>query len=288
MTRRSSSLMHPLRSDCSTFAILTPLYTWTHIDTCGSVNYRIQEKSPRRSHPHERYTNRDGKRDRTGISEGDFSELSSPSKFAFLQNVSILRAHFLLINFFPVKTALQARPGTVLQINGELLLVVKHEMRRGGRGATNVMMRLKNLIQGNTSDRVMDSEEKLDDVSLDRAKAEFLYASGDTFAFMNQDTYETVELHADDVGDNALYLTEGLIVDLQTYEGKFIGLLLPLRVTLKVIEADPSVAGNTADGKVDKVVKLETGLELRVPGFVNQDESIVINTETGEYLERAK
>lgn len=187
-----------------------------------------------------------------------------------------------------MKTALQARPGTVLQINGELLLVVKHEMRRGGRGATNVMMRLKNLIQGNTSDRVMDSEEKLDDVSLDRAKAEFLYASGDTFAFMNQDTYETVELHADDVGDNALYLTEGLIVDLQTYEGKFIGLLLPLRVTLKVIEADPSVAGNTADGKVDKVVKLETGLELRVPGFVNQDESIVINTETGEYLERAK
>jgi elongation factor P len=187
-----------------------------------------------------------------------------------------------------VKTAMQARPGTVLKINGELLLVVKHEMRRGGRGATNVMMRLKNLIQGNTSDRVLDSEEKLDDVMLERAKAEFLYVSGDSYAFMNQDTYETVELHADDVGDNALYLKEGLVVDLQTFEGKFIGIALPLRVTLKVIEAEPSVAGNTADGKVDKVVKLETGLELRVPGFVNQDESIVINTETGEYLERAK
>jgi elongation factor P len=63
-----------------------------------------------------------------------------------------------------VKTALQARPGTVLRIDGEIWLVVKHEMRRGGRGATNVMMRLKNLIQGNSSDRVMDSEEKLDDV----------------------------------------------------------------------------------------------------------------------------
>jgi len=149
-------------------------------------------------------------------------------------------------------------------------------------------MRLKNLIQWNTSDRVLDSEEKLDDVILERAKAEFLYASGDSFAFMNQDTYETVELHADDVGDNALYLKEGLVVDLQTFEWKFIGIALPLRVTLKVVEAEPSVAGNTADGKVDKVVKLETGLELRVPGFVNQDESIVINTETGEYLERAK
>ncbi|MBC7503621.1 elongation factor P [Candidatus Gracilibacteria bacterium] len=183
---------------------------------------------------------------------------------------------------------MQARPGTVLRINGELLLVVKHEMRRGGRGATNVMMRLKNLIQGNNSDRVMDSEEKYEDVTLERSKAEFLYKLTDTFAFMNQDTYETVELHEDDVGDAAMYLIEGLVIDLQTFEGKFIGIMLPLRVTLKVVEAEPSVAGNTADGKIDKLVKLETGLELRVPGFVNQDESIVINTETGEYLERAK
>ena len=185
-------------------------------------------------------------------------------------------------------TALKARTGTVLKIDGGLYLVVKHEMRRGGRGATNVAMRLKNLIIGNSQDRVMDSEEKLEDVSLERAKAEFLYASGDTYSFMNQDTYETVELHEDDVGDSAPYLTEGLVCDLQTFEGKFIGIVLPLRVTMRVIEAEPAVSGNTADGKVDKLVKLETGLELRVPGFVNQDESIVINTETGEYLERAK
>ena len=190
--------------------------------------------------------------------------------------------------YFPMLTALKARPGTVLKIDGGLFLVVKHEMRRGWRGATNVAMRLKNLIIGNSQDRVMDSEEKLEDVSLERAKAEFLYEAGDTYSFMNQDTYETVDLHADDVGDNALYLTEWLVCDLQTFEGKFIGIVLPLRVTMKVIEAEPSVAGNTADGKVDKMVKLETWLELRVPGFVNQDESIVINTETGEYLERAK
>ena len=185
-------------------------------------------------------------------------------------------------------TALKARPGTVVKIGNDLFLVVKHEMKRGGRGATNVAMRLKNLILGNMNDRVMDSEEKLDDVVLERAKAEYLYSSGDTYSFMNQETYETVDLHEDDVGDAAMYLTEGVVVDLQTFEGKFIGIILPLKVTLKVVEAEPAVAGNTADGKVDKVVKLETGLEMRVPGFVNQDESIVINTETGEYLERAK
>ncbi len=74
-------------------------------------------------------------------------------------------------------TALKARPGTVIKIGNDLLLVVKHEMRRGGRGATNVQMRLKNLLVGNMSDRVMDSEEKLDDVILERAKAEYLYSS---------------------------------------------------------------------------------------------------------------
>jgi elongation factor P len=157
-----------------------------------------------------------------------------------------------------MKTALQARSGTVLRINNELFLVVKHEMRRGGRGATNVMMRLKNLLVGNTSDRVMDSEEKLEDVVLDRSKAEFLYEAGDVYAFMNQDNYETVELSDDDIGDMKYYLTEGLLVDLQSFEGKFIGITLPLRVTLKVVEAEPAVKGNTADGKVDKSVKLET------------------------------
>ena len=84
------------------------------------------------------------------------------------------------------------------------------------------------------------------------------------------------------------YLKEGLIVDIQSYEGRFIGVILPARVTLKVIEADPSVAGNTADGKVDKLIKLETGLEMRVPGFINNGDLLVINTETGEYQERAK
>lgn len=187
-----------------------------------------------------------------------------------------------------MKTALQAKTGTVLKIDGELFLVIKHEMRRGGRGATNVQMRLKNLIQGNTQDRVMDSEEKLDDVILERSKAEYLYEAGDTFAFMNQDTYETVELNEDDIGDAKDYLKEGLIVDLQTFEGKFVGIVLPIRVALQITECEPTVAGNTADGKVEKWATLETGLQIKVPGFINQDDMIIVSTEDGSYLERAK
>ena len=187
-----------------------------------------------------------------------------------------------------MKTAFEARTGTVLRMWNDLLLVIKHEFHRGGRGSTTVNMRLKNLVSGATMDRSMDSEEKLDDVVLDRSKAEYLYENFGTYAFMLQDTYETLELSAENVGDASKYLKEGQIVDIQQFEGKFIGILLPARVTLQIVEAEPSVKGNTADGKVDKVVKLETGLELRVPGFVEQDDSIVVSTETGEYVERAK
>jgi elongation factor P len=187
-----------------------------------------------------------------------------------------------------MKTAMQSRVGTVVKIGNDLMLVLKFEIHRGGRGATNIKLRLKNLIQGNTVDRVFDSEDKMDDITLERVKFEFLYESAGAYAFMNQETFEQIELTVDDIGDAVNYLTEGLIVDIQSYEGKFIGAILPQRVKLKVIEADPSVAGNTADGKVDKMVKLETGLEMRVPGFINNGDDLIINTETGEYQERAK
>jgi len=187
-----------------------------------------------------------------------------------------------------MKTAMQSRVGTVLKLQNDLMLVLKFEIHRGGRGATNIKLRMKNLLQGNTVDRVFDSEEKMDDITLDRVKFEYLYESAGSYAFMNQETFEQIELTEEDIGDAIYYLTEGLIVDIQSYEGRFVGAILPQRVKLKVVEADPAVAGNTADGKVDKLVKLETGLELRVPGFINNGDDLIINTETGEYQERAK
>jgi elongation factor P len=187
-----------------------------------------------------------------------------------------------------MKTAMQSRVGTVIKIGNDLMLVLKFEINRGGRGATNIKLRMKNLLQGNSVDRVFDSEDKMEDITLERVKFEYLYESAGTYAFMNQENFEQVELQVDDIGDAINYLTEGLIVDIQSYEGRFIGVILPQRVTLQVIEADPAVAGNTADGKVDKMVKLQTGLELRVPGFINNGDLLVINTETGEYQERAK
>jgi elongation factor P len=187
-----------------------------------------------------------------------------------------------------MKTAFYARTGTVLKISNELFIVLKHEAHRGGRGATNVKMRMKNLMTGSVVDRVFDGEEKLEDVTLQRSKFEFLYESTGTYAFMDQSTYEQIELSEDDIGDAKNFLTEGLAVDVQQYEGKFVGIVLPQHVTLKVVECEPGVKGNTADGKVTKDATLETGYTLKVPGFVESGESIVVNTETGDYSERAK
>lgn len=187
-----------------------------------------------------------------------------------------------------MKTALQSRPGTVLKIGNDLMLVVKFEIHRGGRGATNIKMRLKNLIVGNTQDRVFDSEEKFDDITLSRVKFEYLYESAGTYAFMNQETYEQIELTEDDLGDAVNFLTEGLIVDVQSYEGRFVGVILPATVKLEIVECEPGVKGNTADGKITKDATLSTGYVVKVPGFIENGETIVVNTETGEYQERAK
>lgn len=187
-----------------------------------------------------------------------------------------------------MKTAFQSKLGTVLRIDWDLYLVVKYEYHRGGRGSTNINLRLKNLLQWNSVDRVFDGEDKMDDVQLERAKFEFLYESAGTYAFMNQSTYEQIELSEDNIGDMKYFLTEGLVVDVQQFEGKFIGIVLPMTVRLTIVECDPGVKGNTADGKITKDAVTNTGYRIKVPGFVEQWEDIIVNTESGEYQERAK
>ena len=187
-----------------------------------------------------------------------------------------------------MKTAFECKLGTVVKIDGKLCIVTKYEYHRGGRGATTINLRLKNLVEWNSMDRQFDGEEKMDDVTLERAKFEFLYESAGTYAFMNNTTYEQIEIDEDAIGDNKYFLTEGLVVDVQQFEGRFIGISLPTTVRLTVTDCNPWVKGNTADGRVTKDATTNTGYTLKIPGFVDQGEDIMVNTETGEYQERAK
>lgn len=187
-----------------------------------------------------------------------------------------------------MKTAFDSKPGTVLKIDGELFFVSKYEYHRAWRGATTIKMRLKNLLNGGTTDRTFNWEDKLDDVILDRARFEYLYESAGTFAFMDQASYEQIELDEDTIGDMKYYLIEGNTVDIQQYEGKFIWLVLPTNVKLTIGQCDPSVKWNTADGKIIKDAVTTTGLHIKVPWFIDEWSEIIVSTETGEYMERAK
>lgn len=187
-----------------------------------------------------------------------------------------------------MKTAFESKPGTVLKIDGELYFVSKWEYHRAGRGATTIKMRLKNLFNWSMTDRTFGWEDKMDDVILERARFEYLYGAGGTYAFMNQETYEQIELDEDTIGDMKYFLIEGNTVDIQQFEGKFVGLVLPTNVKLTIEECEPGVKWNTADGKVTKDAVTNTGLSIKVPGFINQGDEVIVNTETGDYMERAK
>ncbi len=187
-----------------------------------------------------------------------------------------------------MKTAFESKPGTVLRIDSELYFVSKWEYHRAGRGATTIKMRLKNLFNGSMTDRTFGWEDKMDDVILERARFEYLYGAGGTYAFMNQETYEQIELDEETIWDMKFFLIEWDTVDIQQFEGKFVGLVLPTNVKLTIAECDPGVKGNTADGKVTKDAVTNTGLTIKVPGFVNQGDEVIVNTETGDYMERAK
>ena len=187
-----------------------------------------------------------------------------------------------------MKTAFESKPWTVLKLDWDLMFVSKYEYHRGGRGATTIKMRLKNLMNWTMTDRVFNWEDKLDDVILDRSKFDYLYNSWDSYFFMSQTTFEQIELHEDDVWDLKYFLTEWIQVDLQQFEWKFVWLIVPSYVTLEVTECEPWVKWNTADWKIIKEATVSTGLILKVPGFIEQWDKIVINTDTFEYLERSK
>jgi len=187
-----------------------------------------------------------------------------------------------------MKTAFESKPGTVLKIDGELMFVTKYEYHRAWRGTTTIKMRLKNLLSGNTSDKTFNWEDKMEDVILDRARFDYLYSAGWVYAFMNQTTYEQIELDDETIWDMKYFLIEGMNVDIQQYEWKFIGLVLPTNVRFTIAECDPGVKWNTADWKITKDAVTNTGLSIKVPWFIEVGDDVIVNTETYEYMERAK
>lgn len=180
----------------------------------------------------------------------------------------------------------EIKPGNVIEHQGTIWRAVKTDHVKPGKGGAFAQVELKNLIDGRKLNERFRSADTIEKVRLDQRDFSFLYDNGDTLAFMDQETYEQIELAKDFVGDQGAYLQDGMVVHMEFYNDKPIGLSLPQHVTLEVTETEPVVKGQTAANSF-KPATLENGVRTSVPPFVGVGERIIVATEDGSYVRRA-
>ena len=179
------------------------------------------------------------------------------------------------------------RPGMVIRHNNELFSIHRAEHRTPGNLRAFVQARMRNLRTGSISDHRFRSEDNVERAILDETEMQFLYSDGDSYHFMNTATYDQVHLHKDVLADRALYLVSDVMLKVVYFEGRPVDVELPATVDLKVVETEPGIKGASATN-VTKAAKMETGLIVNVPPFINEGETIRVDTAEGTYLERAK
>lgn len=180
----------------------------------------------------------------------------------------------------------ELRNGVTFELDGNLYKVIEYQHNKPGRGKATIRTRVRDLRTGSILEKTFISGDRVQDVRLDYRVAQFLYKDGDSYHFMDTESFEQPALRADTLGDAVDYLTEGLEVKLTFYEGEPLDIELPTAVDLEVVEAEMAVKGDTATG-ANKQVITETGLKVQVPIFVEQGDRIRVDTRSGEYLTRA-
>jgi elongation factor P len=179
------------------------------------------------------------------------------------------------------------RKGLKVEIDGEPYIIVQFEFVKPGKGQALYKCRLKNMLTGAQFDKTYRSGDKHKEANLEEQEMEYLYADGDRYCFMNTSTYEQDFLTRDQIGDAVSFLKENTQCTVLLFDGRPIGVTLPIFMDLKVTQTDPWVKGDTASGD-SKPATLETGHVLQVPPFIEEGEKIRIDTRTGDYVERVK
>lgn len=183
--------------------------------------------------------------------------------------------------------ATQIRKGMVILHNGQPHRVVEFHHHTPGNLRAMVQTKMRNLRSGSTTEHRFRSTDDVERVILDDHEMTYLYNDGNTYYFMNTETYEQIELSADDLGDATGYMLPETVINVQFYEGAPIGINIPPTVDLTVVETEPEVKGATVSN-VGKPAKLETGITIQVPAFIKEGDKIRVDTVEGRYMERAK
>ena len=178
----------------------------------------------------------------------------------------------------------ELRKGVIIELEGKLYQVVDYQHIKMKRTAL-ARVKLRDMQAGHTLERTFQTDEKFTRVRLDRRSMQYLYNDGNLYYFMDKENFEQMPLSAEQLGDAINYLKEGMSLGISSYQGELVGVELPITVELKVTDTDPGFKGDTATAG-NKPAKLETGITIQVPLFINKEDVIKVDTRTGSYLER--
>lgn len=175
--------------------------------------------------------------------------------------------------------------GTVITYREQPFVVVKADHHKMGRGGAVLKTKIKNLVTGEMLPVTFQGADSVNPADIERSRASFLYNDGDEYHFMESESYEQFFLSGSDIEDQIKYLKEGLDVDVLKFDGRPVAINLPTKISYEVTEAPPGVKGDSA-GSVTKQITLENGLNINAPLFIKTGEKVIVNTDTGEYVER--
>ncbi len=180
----------------------------------------------------------------------------------------------------------QLRKGITVELDGKIYQVVEFTHIKMGRGSAQVKLRLRDVRGGGVVERAFQATERFTPAFLEHRPVQFLYADGDSYHMMDNESYEQFELSAEQIGDGVKYLKEGLALDVLTHNGNVVSVEMPISVELEVVETEPGFKGNTATGGTKPAI-LESGATVQVPLFISVGDVLRVDTRTGSYIEKA-
>ncbi|MCR8659276.1 elongation factor P [Paenibacillus endoradicis] len=178
------------------------------------------------------------------------------------------------------------KTGLTVEVEGDIFTVVEFQHVKPGKGAAFVRSKMKNLRNGNTVERTFRAGESIGRAIIENREVQYLYGAAGEYSFMDNETYDQFTLSESQLEWELNFLKENMNVNITSYQGEILGIQLPNSVDLKVVETEPGVKGNTAQGAT-KNAKLETGHNVQVPLFINEGDVLLVDTREGKYISRA-
>ena len=180
-------------------------------------------------------------------------------------------------------SAITLRKGNILDYNNKLMMVTGYEIMQPGKGASVIQVEMRDIRSGNKDNVRFRTQETVERVRLDQSEHQYLFNDGESYTFMNTESYEQIAVQKEIIGDAAVFLQDGMMVSVETFEGEPLGVQLPDMVTVEIVEAEPVIKGQTATTSYKPAIA-DNGAKIMVPPFVGVEDRVIVKTEDGTYV----